>query len=302
MKKNIILILGVLFFQSNVIAQVVQLEFYSNTVQPGVCSGWCHHNFSVCNMSHTQFRIYFYHPGSLPGTCNTSNPNNYKFSISLYRDGIQLTSTSVANGTSGYYPSPGLNSIPTIPGNYYAEVVFEKKKCIPHQWTNVGTYRSNTITVSASPAIPNFTISGSNATVTNIPFKSFSNGELITVDASNTLCESNYFIGVWETGTNWWERTYNYEWGQWFSGQAPANINLQHLATNTNNYTHFNGDINRKGQILFGGIISAVSPPPNSSVLLPYQSVLIGQHRRYTVEVCTAEPSWTCKKFQIAIN
>lgn len=151
-------------------------------------------------------------------------------------------------------------------------------------------------------ATPNFSIKGILASSSTIPLVNFSNSEIITIDASNTTCESKYYVGVWETGTNWWERTYAYEWGHWFSGQAPAAISLQQLATNSNNYSNFDGDIVRKGQILFGGNISTVLPPPGSTVLLPYQPGLVGQQRRYTVEVSTYEPVWSSKKIQIVIN
>lgn len=280
------------------------LKHYSNSTNPTVCSGtpgWCSQNFSVCGQVYTKFQIYFQHIGNIGGTCNANNPNNFRFSISFFRDGVLLAPVSVANGMTGYYPAGPLNSILTQPGNYYAEVKFEKRKCVPYQWVTVGTYRSNTIVVSAVPATPDFKIKGVSASDVNVPTVNFSNGEIIEIDASGTSCESKYFVGVWETGIQWWERTFDYEWGQWFTGQAPASINLQNLATNQSHYSFFYGTASRKGQILFGGLVNAISLPPNLP-FFPYQQGLIGQQRRYTVEVSTSEPIWKTKKIQIVIQ
>lgn len=295
--------LNFIFYASIGYSQSVTLSYYnSNALITCGASNWCSVNTTLCGIESKKFRIYFQHPGSLSGTCNSGNPNNYKFSISFYRDGVQIAPTTTANGTYGYYPAPGLDNITTTPGSYYAEVLFKKKKCISQTWEIVGVYRSNTIIFSPQPATPNFSIKTVLASETNVQTVSFTNGEIIELNTFGTFCESKYYIGVWETGTNWWERTYNYEWGNWFNGNTPGIINLQNLATNCGNYSLFTGPNARKNQILFGGQINAVSPPPNSNILLPYQNGLIGQPRRYTIGLATAEPTWKMKQIQIVIN
>lgn len=150
-----------------------------------------------------------------------------------------------------------------------------------------------TVIVAGPPcsATPNFTIN-STAAVDNptpVPLVTFLPTEVITIDASGTTCESNYWVGIWETTSNWWERTYQYEWGGWFQGQAPASINLQALAA-TSGDRWINGPAARKNNVLIGGKISG-------SATVSFN----GQDRYYVVEVCTGEPTWTCKRIQIRI-
>jgi hypothetical protein len=285
MKKIIVLILG-LFLNNICKAGTVNLfQFASNNVHS-------QSNFSVCgSQTHSFFIKYTF---SSHSSCWS---NRYRIKFKLFKDGTQINlGFEDVNLT---FANWSFNNLTVTPGAYSATVTLERRPCAG-AWYTAETLSTNIINVS-STAIPNFTINGTVATEANVPILNFSNGDIITVDATNTSCESRYWVGIWETGTNWWERTYDYEWGQWFSGQAPTNINLQQLATNASNYSLFNGNIARKGQILFGGTINAISPPPNSPTL-PYQLGLIGQPRRYAVEVCTNEPTWTCKKIQIIIN
>jgi hypothetical protein len=224
--------------------------------------------------------------------------NRYRVTFKLYKDGVEINSANFTVAST--FANQGFYSFTVAPGTYSATVKLERRPCAG-AWYTAETLNTNNINIT-STATPNFSIRGTAASSSTVPLINFSNGEIITLDASGTTCASKYWVGVWETGINWWERTYAYEWGQWFSGQAPSSINLQQLATTPINFYHFNGDIARKGQILFGGTISSVLPAPGSTVLLPYQPGLIGQPRRYTVEVCTSEPVWICKKIQIVIN
>ncbi|TXI47094.1 MAG: hypothetical protein E6Q50_14270 [Lysobacter sp.] len=286
---------------------VVQLEHYNPLPgSPGFCGGgWCRDNFDVCLAKPKNFRIQFiYTGGHISGTCNANNPNNFRFKINFYRDGQQLVATSSANGTSGFYPAPGLTNILAVPGQYSATATFEKRLCkFGQPWQVVNTWTSNKINVGKQAATPNFTINGVAASDdTNVPTLSLNNGDPILLDASSTKCASAYNIWVSETGINWWERTYNYEWERWFNGPPGSAINLQYLATDSANYGSFTGLPSRKGQILFGGNIYGISIAPGQSVLQPYQQGLLGQQRRYTVQVATNEPTWKTKKIQVVIN
>ena len=229
---------------------------------------------------------------------NSCWANRYRVTFKLYKDGVEINSANFTVAST--YANQGFYSFNVIPGAYSATVKLERRPCAG-AWYTAETLNTNNINVN-SIATPNFSIKGTLASSSTSPVVNFSNGEIIKLDASSTTCESKYWVGVWETGINWWERTYAYEWGQWFSGQATSIINLQQLATTPINYYQYNGDITRKGQVLFGGTISSVLPPSGSTLLLPYQSSLLGQPRHYTVEVCTSEPVWTCKKIQIVIN
>jgi hypothetical protein len=249
-------------------------------------------NITICGtQTHSFFVKYTF------STHSSCWGNRYKVIFKLFKNGVEINTTSMVVPSA--WANQGFYNLTLSPGTYSATVKLERRPCVG-AWYTAETLTTNNIVVT-STATPNFTIKGTPASSSTVPLVPFSNGEIITLDASGTTCASNYWVGVWETGANWWERTYAYEWGQWFSGQAPTSINLQQLATNLSNSAQFYGDISRKGQILFGGTINAVLPPP-SSPLLPYQPGLLGKPRYYTIEVCTSEPSWTCKKIQIVIN
>ena len=284
-----------LFISNSTYAQsgAVTLEHYKSLPgSPGSCgSGWCHDDIYVCQATPKKFRIEFmYTGGHISGTCNANNPNNFRFSINFYRDGQQLVTPSLSNGTSGYYPAPGLDSILAIPGQYSATATLEKRRCkVGLPWEVVNTWTSNKINVGKEAATPNFKINGILASdTTTVPTISLSNGDIILLDGSNTTCASAYNIWVSETGSNWWNRTYDYEWERWFSGSPGSTINLQYLATDSANYGSFSGLPSRKGQILFGGILSGGN--------------FTGQQRRYTVQLATNEPTWKTKKIQLVIN
>lgn len=249
-------------------------------------------NFTVCgSQTHSFFIKYTF------SSHNSCWGYRYRVTFKLLKDGVEINSGSIP--VSSTFANQGFYNINVGPGAYSAKVILERRPCAG-AWYTAETLNTNTIVVNTI-ADPNFKINFRNAEESNVPILTFNNGDIITLDASTTTCASNYWVGIWETGTNWWERTYDYEWGHWFTGQPSTNLNLQQLATNANNYSLFNGTINRMGQILYGGTISVVTPPPNSP-LLPYQPGLIGQPRRYAVEVCTMEPTWKCKRIQIQIN
>ena len=169
------------------------------------------------------------------------------------------------------------------PGVYKAHVKVEsrRKGCI-FGWKLVSDGFTNSFTVGTTPAQPNFNVNGfpipANGSAINVC------GSNIKLNAAATTCEKNYFIGVEEAGPSW-NRTYKYEWGRWFSGQAPNLMNLQGLSATYSTGTSFLGtDLSRQGDILFGGNLPS------------------GEPRHYIVKVCTADPTWQCKHALIKVN
>lgn len=100
----------------------------------------------------------------------------------------------------------------------------------------------------------------------------------VIIDPSiTTPCAKKYEVHVQECDKNW-NRTYDYEWGSWFTGPVPNSINIQQLATTIERGANYTGtDRNREGQKLIAGNLQN------------------GQERYYRIAVCTGEPSWDCK-------
>lgn len=113
----------------------------------------------------------------------------------------------------------------------------------------------------------------------------------ITINASATTFETQYYVGVAESNL-WWARTGKYEWGKWFSGTAPANISLQTvISQNLSGFTApLPADVagNITLSYLLGGMLNTVG--------------FEGQERYYRVSVCTNEPEWECKTVLIKVN
>jgi hypothetical protein len=244
-------------------------------------------NFTVCGSQNRTFLItYNFSPHK---SCWN---DRYKYTFKLYKDGNLLLSTpgylSSSSGQKQYIFGLG-GTLNVTPGVYTAQAVLQRRPCAG-AWYNAETITTNSITAS-STATPNFSINGTAATdgPNNVP-SIVCNAGTITANASNTTCEASYWVGVWETTQNWWERTFDYEWGGWFQGQAPNNINLQNLAT-TSSQRWISGPNSRKDNILMGGVITGATTPS-----------FIGKERYYTISVCTAEPTWTCKIMQIRVT
>jgi hypothetical protein len=159
-------------------------------------------------------------------------------------------------------------------GSYSAIVNFQKRTL--GGWVPVSHDNSSIFSASKTPATPSFTINGQLATTTVFPTVSVNISQPITINATPTICETKYNVGVQESD-EFWNRTYKYEWWKWFQGDAPNNINLQQLATSYSNPPDYLGtDFTRLGTPLFGGDLSP------------------GTKRYYRVNLCTAEPSWAC--------
>lgn len=239
-------------------------------------------NFTVCGSSTWSFFVTYTYSSH-----SSAYPNRYRTTIKLYKNGSLLTSVTAT--LSSTYSNQGFYNITVSPGTYTATATLERRPTAGG-WYTAETITSNAITVT-TVATPNFTIGSAVATddPNNVPLVTFNATDVITVNASNTSCESNYWVGIWETTSNWWERTYQYEWGGWFPEQAPANINLQSLAA-TSSQRWINGPVARKNNVLIGGKISNSNDPAFNNL-----------DRYYTVGICTGEPTWTCKRIQIRI-
>jgi hypothetical protein len=137
--------------------------------------------------------------------------------------------------------------------------------------------------VASTTATPDFNVNGIAVPADGSPINVCAS--IILINAAATSCETSYWVGIHERD-RWWNRSYQYEWGTWFAGQAPNNISLQKLAANSAAYW-INGPASWKGGVLVGGYMD----PPTNSV-----------ERHYMVEVCTAEPSWKCKQGLIRVN
>lgn len=210
---------------------------------------------------------------------NSWGLNPYKITATLYRNGAVIKNYTNGNGLHAWsiFSDYDMN---ISQGTYQATVKFEKRTAL-NGWQTVETKSTNTLTANVS-ANPYFNINGNPmlfatnsagyvvANYSNpIPVcKSF-----IIVNAAATSCESKYFLSVQESD-RWWNRTYQYEWETWFSGQAPNGINLQQKSI----------QYSTSGTELIGGLL------PN------------GQERFYRVSVCTGEPTWNCKSALIKVD
>lgn len=289
MKNLISLLVAFTFFSSFAIGQIVAITYRDPFPAVGGCT-WCNKPFPVCNSELRDFYIAFDNQG-IPSGCKLGS-NPYRITLTFYKNNHQPI-TSIQMQTSGAwlnFPTSSLMNIPVNPGTYYAEAKFEVRRCIIG-WQEKGTYRSNSIIVSALSASPDFNINGFAPNSNGTPYQVC--GGSIKLNAANSLCESNYYIGIQESN-QWWDRTYDYEWGLWFSGPAPNNINLQQLATTYSYPPYFNGNALRQGSPLISGNISGVQPPGNVS--------LIGQPRYYRVVFATGQPNWSPKYLLINVN
>lgn len=239
-------------------------------------------NFGVCGSVGTKkFKISYSHCPDIVGVSCISGcgANPIRITMELQRNGVTIASqTSVAaSDWANYF----FYDVPAYPGTYRGFIKVERRKPLCIGWETVSTGFTNTITGSDVPATPNFNVNG-----TAIP----SDGSPITtcisnirLNAATSSCETRYHVTVQESD-RWWNRTNDYEWGRWFSGQAPNNINLQSLSASNSVPPYYSGDPARQGQILLGGNLPS------------------GQERYYRVAVCTNEPTWTCKYALIRVN
>ena len=107
------------------------------------------------------------------------------------------------------------------------------------------------------------------------------------MDGSSTQCAATYWVGIHESDLMW-NRTFKYEWGKWFNGAPPNNINLQQLATTYSQPPDWAGNnpIQQRTPLIAGFLDAPVNSQP----------------RYYRVALCTTEPSWLCKNTLLKVN
>ncbi|HEV2862799.1 MAG TPA: hypothetical protein VGX48_17415 [Pyrinomonadaceae bacterium] len=217
--------------------------------------------------------------GSNCGGTIGSNP--YRFEFFLYRNGVQIGYIPYQQASSCWYNSI-FYSVDADAGTYSAIVNFQKRNL--SGWVPVSKDYSGNLNASKTPATPAFLINGQLATTSAPANVTVNIKDPITIDATQTTCETTYNVGAQESD-KYWNRTLKYEWWKWFPGDAPNNINLQQLATTYSNPPDYLGtDLTRYGTPLFGGDLSP------------------GVQRYYRVNLCTAEPTWVCATALLRVN
>ena len=244
---------------------------------PAGTTGYSSSGVVSCGASKkVDFRVS-YSGSNCGGTIGT---NPYRFEFYLYRNGSQIGHIPFQQGSSCWWNGI-FYSVDADAGTYSARVNFQKRTLAGWMpvWDNSGT-----IPASKSAATPGFLINGQLATTTFAPTVNVNISQPITIDATPTTCETKYDLGVMESDQHW-NRPLKYEWGKWFSGDAPNNINLQQMATTYSNPPDYVGtDLTRLGTPLFGGELSP------------------GVQRYYRVNLCTAEPTWICASALLRVN
>ena len=241
-------------------------------------------DFGICasqELRPVQFQVdYMTCPRPISDLC-MEGCGTIRYTIKLQRDGATISSRTFTASSTWFLTT--FSNVTPLPGVYKATIQIERRAflCIAG-WRTIATVSTNPITVGYTNATPDFNIDGTPITSNEHYVTSCINN--IRVNAASTHCEKRYFLGV-EECDRWWNRTYQYEWGLWFNGEAPDNINLQAMAaTYSTPPYHYIGDPSRQGQILIGGNLPS------------------GQPRYYRVHICTDIPSWQCKTALLRIN
>ena len=266
LKKTLLILVAFLGFSSSIFAQAPTLKWatygaplpqvFSNNDILNYCGAAPVNNLQV----HCEYG----------GSSSTCPINRYELTVDLYKNGTKIDTKTVnsQSGTIDVY----WNIYTMSPGIYKAGINLRVKDFGCLTYHTVNNSFSNSITVTQVNAAPNFNINGGTTVNLTTVSSCISN---IRLNASSTWCETAYNINVQESD-QYWNRTYNYEFGVWFNGQAPDNINLQNIASAYSIPPYYTGAASRQGSILIGGNL------PN------------GTPRYYRVSLCTG-PTWTCK-------
>ena len=238
-------------------------------------------NFNVCGAPENMtFRVNYDQCPDTPNDCvRACGRNPYRTTVWLFRNGREIATQAYLTSTPEIIVD--FNNILGSPGDYRARVRFERRRGILCTgWETMFEGWTNDIDGVDVAASPDFNVSGFFIPGSN-PITVCASD--VRVNAAATSCETRYYIGV-EECDQWWSRTFEYEWGLWFTGEAPNNINLQNLAATYSYPPHFNGLADRQGDILFGGTLSN------------------GLDRYYRVKLCTNEPNWLCTTALVKID
>lgn len=274
MKKIIYLIACLLCIQV-INAQQLRLDWAAPST-----ANYSQNNIELCGASRTlDLRVSHVQGGDSNCPYGGFGFNKYRYTMKIFRNNV-LINTKMFRASSCWAHIPFYN-INLTPGSYRAEIRLETRR-FPWGWRTRFTRNTNVIQVTRNAAVPSFTING---VIPNpeVPIEVCSND--IIIDASSTTCEDKYWVGVWEFDYDNWNRPQEYEWGKWFNGQAPSNLNLQQLSANHSFGSSFLGNNTaRQGEILYGGKL------PN------------GNDRYYHVSVCTGFPAWKCSSAVIKVK
>lgn len=253
--------------------------------QSSTTSGYTNNNFGYCGSGTRNFMVsYEYCPGIIiiGGSCgpyNTCGANPYRIKAELFLNGNLVTSMQYQTSSSwANFPFYNLN---VQAGQYKAKVTLQKRNWTCIGWSTVESVTTNVIVASAAAATPNFNINGVQPPADGSPINVCASN--VKLNAAATSCENHYFVTVQESD-RWWNRTYDYEWGKWFAGQAPNGLNLQQLSTTYSYPPDYTGSSTRQGSPLIGGNLPS------------------GANRHYRVSVCTGEPSWNCKTALLKVD
>ena len=260
----------------------VQAQFADISWFDSSLPGYTATDFGVCGEPELlNFQVAFDFCPNSPSTCTSGcGSNPFRYTVQLFRDGSLIGSQSFV--ASSDWANTFFTDVYASPGVYNALVHFERRKRFCQGWETLWFgWTSNTIVGNVTPANPDFNVDGNPIPGGGLPMDvCISN---IKINAAATTCEKNYFLAV-EECNRWWVRTYEYEWGLWFAGEAPDNINLQSRASTYSYPPYYTGDPSRQGDILRGGNLTS------------------GEERYYRVKLCTGDPSWLCKVALIKVN
>ncbi|MFP5262660.1 MAG: hypothetical protein ACLGJB_12220 [Blastocatellia bacterium] len=258
-------------------------------MKPAGSSGpWHASGFWGCSSSGTDFQAARHVPGYLSGYC--------RFDWTLYKDGQQVSFDRQIYDfrNNGWLPFQNYTfqntffNITTGPGKYSATLEVRQRNG-PFWNYNFNTQLiydgSIEVILYSAIATQPIKIKDINGAFVSPPSDgspiqvSLSGG--IIMDASAGTCEPGYAVIVQESNL-WWDRTFLHEWFRWFSGQAPANIDLQQLTT-SHSQSDGTGYFSLNGGPFTSGIFAA-------------------QQRFYRVGLQSAGAPWAPKMALIQVN
>lgn len=201
-------------------------------------SGWSQSGIALCSGTTAvrNFQAYRYVPGQFQGY--------FRFNWTLYRDQQEVGFFSSIwdlrgnNFAQNYTFQNTFFNVNLQSGTYTVRLEIEQRTGFPfHHWDSVFDGTSNGITVTPFTSTYSFLIKDRNGNfvppnTNKSPIEVSLSGGII-MDASATTCEASYLLVIEESdlswGRPWIDQHYGNEWGHWFSGSAPNNIDLNLL-------------------------------------------------------------------------
>jgi hypothetical protein len=104
---------------------------------------------------------------STPNPGGTLGPNPFRFKVELFLNGSTIVASSQFQGSGSWY-NPVYYNTPVVSGQYQAKVLFQKFNIVG--WVNVGTYWTNTISISLCAPPPPPPPCGSNVIISGVAF------------------------------------------------------------------------------------------------------------------------------------